>query len=275
MHEFLSQLSAMYHFDIYPEHVFEWSKNLTQDNLTRRIYDFFLQIGDRHLIVEVHGEQHFNGSFCNHPGARTTQDEIDNDAYKKELAISNGICESDYIVVDARKSDSDWIKSSILEGGIKDIFPFNEEDIDWTKCNELACKNLVKTASELWNSGIKNTHEISKRIGKTVTTTIAYLKKASGLGWCDYTPWYIKKHSRQAILCLDNNMAFESAHICSKCSENVFGEYLKTNALQTAASKNGRYHNYLFKFITKEEFDEHYRQYPALTFTDEDFINNN
>ena len=269
MYEFLSQLSEIHCFDIHPEHVFEWSRNLSQDNLTRRIYDFFLQIGDRHIIVEVHGEQHFNGSFCMYPGARTVQDEIDNDAYKKSLAISNGVLDCDYIVIDARKSDPEWIKNSIFGSGIKNIFPFNEEDINWTKCDELACKNLVKTVSELWNSGIKNTSAISQSIGKTVNTTIVYLKRASNLGWCDYTPWYIKKHSRQAILCLDNNMAFESAHICSRCSENVFGEYLNTNAIQTAASKNRRYRGYLFKFITKEEIDEHHKQYPELTFIGE------
>jgi hypothetical protein len=192
VYEFLLQLSKMYDFDIFPEHVFDWSKNLFRDGISRRIYDFYITDGQKQIIIEVHGGQHFDGSFDKYPGGKTVEEESQNDAYKKSLAISNGIFEHHYVVIDARKSDSKWIKQSILESELVNIFHFNEKDINWDGCEELACKSLVRTASELWNGGIKSTSEIGKRIGRTIPTVIVYLKKAHDLGWCDYTPKYLK-----------------------------------------------------------------------------------
>jgi predicted RNA-binding Zn-ribbon protein involved in translation (DUF1610 family) len=197
VYEFLLQLSKMYDFDIFPEHVFDWSKQLFSDGMSRRIYDFYITDNCKHIIIEVHGGQHFDGSFDQYPGGRTAEEEMQNDIYKKSLAVSNGILEHNYIVIDARQSSSKWIKQSILKSAILNIFPFNENDINWDRCEELACKNLVRIASELWNDGIKSTAEIGKRIGRTVQTTIVYLKKAHDLGWCDYTPKYLKACNRK------------------------------------------------------------------------------
>lgn len=276
MYEFLLQLSKIYGFDIYPEHVFEWSKKLAYSDVSRRIYDFYITYNDRKIIIEVHGGQHFDGSFDQYQGGRTLEDEIQNDVYKKSLAISNGISECDYIIIDARKSSSIWIKNSILNSSINNIFNFNASDIDWEKCDEFACKNLVKTASELWNSGVKSTSEIGKKIGRTVTTIIAYLKKAHDLGWCDYTPKYIKRYERKALLCIDNNIAFESAEICEKYGTKIFGVHMYAPSVQNAAcGKTPTYRDKTFKYITKDELFKHQLQYPNLTFMDEYFINNN
>ena len=274
MYEFLSQLSNIYNFNIYPEHVFSWSKNLTVDGIYRRIYDFLLTIDQQEIIVEVHGGQHFDGSFCKYYGARSLDDELKNDIYKRDLAISNGISENHYIVVDARKSRSDWIKDSILHSNIKQIFPFEEKDIDWQKCNAIACKSLVKTVSDIWNSGIKNTSLIGNKIGKTIPTVIEYLKKAYDLGWCDYTSKYVKRYERKPLLCIDNNIAFESAEVCEEYGVEVFGVYMRATSVQNAAcGKHPTYRGKIFTYITKDEFLEHQKQYPGLTFIDKYFIN--
>ena len=275
MYEFLSQLSQKYHFEIRPEHTFEWSKHLEDDGVSRRIYDFFLKYKEDEIIIEVHGGQHFDGSFCKYPGARTLEDELLNDAYKKDLALSNGISEDKYIVVDARKSTSDWIRSSIVNSKFIEVFPFQLDEINWQKCNEMACKSYVRVASDLWNDGIKSISLIGDKIGRASTTVIKYLKQANELGWCDYQPGYIRRFHRIPILCLDNNMAFESAHICSQFSEEVLGVSLQTDTLQNAACTHMRYRGYLFTYITKEEFNEHDKQCPNLTFKDEYFINQN
>ena len=275
VYEFLSQLSDIYHFDINPEHIFEWSKNLTTDGISRRIYDFFLMKNNQEIIIEVHGGQHFDGSFCQYQGARTLEDELRNDVYKKDLAISNGIQECCYIVIDARKSNSDWIKNSILSSNIRNLFPFDEGDIDWQKCGAVACTSLVKTVSELWNAGVKNTSRIGNKVGKTVPTIISYLKKAHDLGWCDYTSQYVKRYERKPVLCIDNNVAFESAEVCEAYGIEVFGVHMCASSVHNAAcGKHPTYRGKLFKYISKDDLFKHQKRYPDLTFMDEYFTNN-
>lgn len=274
--EFLLQLKELYNFDIYPEHVFEWSKNLEKDCKSRRIYDFYINDFNNQMIVEVHGEQHYNGSFQQYKGARTLQEELNNDAFKKDLAITNGIIKNNYIVIDARKSSPNWIKYAILNSGIQKVFPFQEDDIDWNKCNINACKNLVKIASELWNNGIRNTTVIGQKIGKTQATTISYLKRAHDLGWCDYTSKYIQHSKRKPVLCIDDNIAFESAQICSERSIEIFGVYMCAESIQnTACGTNSSYRGKHFQYINKTDLLKHYEIYPELTFMDEYFNNTN
>lgn len=275
MYEFLLQLSKIYNFNIYPEHVFEWSTKIACDDKSRRIYDFYIVHNNRPIIIEVHGGQHFDGSFDQYLGGRTLDEEHANDEYKKSLATSNGILESNYIVIDARKSDPKWIKNSILGSEIMTIFPFEERQISWDKCAEFACKNLVKVASGLWSDGIKSTSEIGKIVGRTATTTITYLKKAHELGWCDYTPKYIKRYDRKALLCTDMNVAFESAKVCEEHSFEVFGVHMHAPSVQNAARCNASYKGNVFTYMTKDELFKHQKQYPNLTFMDEYFINNN
>ena len=276
MYEFLFQLQKQYNFHIYPEHVFKWSKHLNDDGVSRRIYDFFLEYNNDTIIIEVHGEQHFNGSFQSYKGARTAEDEIKNDLYKKNLAVSNGVKEEHYIVIDARKSNSNWIQNSIMHSGLCDLFVFQENDIDWNKCDEIACKNLIKLSSSLWNDGVKSTAKIGEIIGKTRPTIISYLKKASSLGWCDYSPEYIKRYDRKPILCLDNNIAFESAEVCSDHSVDIFGFYMHAPSLNNAAcGKCPTYKNMHFVYMSKDDFLLYNQMYPNLTVRDEYFINSN
>lgn len=183
--EFIRQLQNEYNIDMFQEHVFDWSKNL-DDGRKHRIYDFYLRYMNEDYVIEVHGEQHYNGSFGHFEGAKNLIDELRNDNFKKRLAINNGIKEQNYIEIDARKSDLNWIKKSIFDSHLNDIF--NLKAVNWYLCDEMACKSLVKIAADLWNSGIKSTTKICEKIGRSRATTIKYLKRAKGLGMCDYDP---------------------------------------------------------------------------------------
>ena len=46
-------------------------------------------------------------------GGRTLEEEQENDELKKSLAIKNGI--KDYLVIDCRESEMEFIKSNILK----------------------------------------------------------------------------------------------------------------------------------------------------------------
>ena len=94
-----------------------------------KIYDFYFEFSDKKYIIETHGEQHYrdNGIWY-----RSLKEEQENDKYKMELALRNGIDE--YIIIDCRKSNLNWIKNNILDSSLVNIFKL--DDIDWELCDE-------------------------------------------------------------------------------------------------------------------------------------------
>lgn len=266
VYDFLVQLQQKFDFNIYPEHVFEWSKKVNGKNSWKR-YDFYVDYHGIQIIIEVHGEQHFNGSFYRY--GHSTQYEISNDNKKKQLAIDNNILESNYIVIDARKSNVNWIKNSILECGLSNTLPFLEEDIDWTRCHQTACKSLVKVVSDLWNDGIQSTEKIAKIIGKAKVTVISYLKAANDIGWCIYDAKHSKQLRARPVLCVTNNYIFASENVCASVSEEVFGQKIhRTSINKVASGKRSSVYGLEFTFTTKEEFLKMRQKQPEKTFGD-------
>lgn len=163
----LNQLEINYE----PEHTFEWS--------CKKRYDVY--IPSLNCIIENHGEQHYDNSF-KHLDSRTLEEEQENDRYKKELALRNGI--EQYIVLDCRESSVNWIKNSILNSILSEMFDLSI--IDWLKCHEFACSNLINIAADLWNSG-DGVYTIVEKMKLAEMTIVRYLKQASECGLCDYT----------------------------------------------------------------------------------------
>ena len=120
--------------------------------------------------------------------------EKENDKVKEDLATNNNI--SNYIIIDCRYSDMEWIKKSIMKRTqdnlnklcLAELLNFDESDIDWIKCHQAGCKNIVKEVCNLWNEDIKNVTEISTKLKISKDTTRVYLKQGTELGWCDYDP---------------------------------------------------------------------------------------
>ena len=148
--------------------------------LSNRYYDFYIK--DYNCIIEAHGGQHYIQQT--RKGARTLEEEIENDKFKKEKALENGIC--NYIVLNCSTSDREFIKDSILSSDLPKMLGFSEEDIDWLKCDEFALGNYAKYVCELWDSGKFNTTtELCDYLGVS-KNAVNYLKKGTELGWCNY-----------------------------------------------------------------------------------------
>lgn len=167
MYSVLNQLNIEYK----PEKTFEWSDN--------KRYDIYIPL--LNCIIENHGEQHYTKSFCC-IGSRTLEEEQENDNYKKELALNNGI--EYYIVLDCRKSNIDWVQNSIMNSILPKILALSS--INWIKCNEFACSNLVNVAANLWNKGM-GVYAIAKEMHLCDATVRKYLKQAQECNLCDYT----------------------------------------------------------------------------------------
>lgn len=136
-------------------------------------YDFYLN--DYDILIEVNGIQHYKQKW--------ERDEVDNDKNKKDFAFSCGYTEENYIVLDCRESNLEFIKSSVINSKINELFDLNA--VDFVECAEFATSNFAKTACDLWNLG-KNIQDISQQMLLDKHTIIAYLKQGNDNNWCSY-----------------------------------------------------------------------------------------
>lgn len=184
------------------------------------IYDFYFKINNEEYIIETHGIQHYQESFSRYYG-RSLQEEQENDKIKKELAIENKINKENYIVIDCRKSELEWIKNNILKSKLNKLFDFSK--VDWLKCHEYTCNSLVKQTCNLWNSGMHSTKEIGKILKLNKTTICRYLKCGNKFGWCSYNVKLVKKYIAKKVICLNTESIFNSIKDACKYT-NLVGD---------------------------------------------------
>jgi predicted RNA-binding Zn-ribbon protein involved in translation (DUF1610 family) len=166
---FFDQINEIY----IPEYSPNWANN--------KVYDNFLP--NQNELWEIHGVQHYKKGSGVYSKKKSLKEQQENDRVKKDLAKKNG-CK--YIEIDARKSELEWIKNSIIN--LPEIKRYDLDNIDWNVCNKYACNNLVKIVNDLWNDGCKNIFEISKLVKLSKPTIINYLKRGALLSWSDYNP---------------------------------------------------------------------------------------
>ena len=245
---FLKQLQDRDHFILHTEKVFDWSKNIANSR-SKRLYDFYVGNGQE-IIIEAHGEQHFEHGFDKSYGGRTAEEEQANDIFKYELALNNGINEENYIVLNCRISQKNFLVDSIMSSRLPYILNFTKNDIDWDKCEQFAYSNLVKQVGELWNSGVRKLADISDITGLARSTVSKYLRQADMVGWIIY-----ESPTNKPVICLENNYVFKTSNVCSALSNQLFGLYIKAKHIQSNA--NGEIsstHNMHFQYITRAEF---------------------
>lgn len=226
-------------------------------------YDFYFEKDGQEYIIETHGKQHYEekGRNSNWSPLKEIQE---NDKNKKELAIYNGIKEENYIVIDCRKSELEYIKNNILQSRLKDIFNLN--DIGWEKCESYARNNtLIKETCEIKNKNNNlTTMQIAKIIKHTQQAVIKWLKIGTKLGWCNYNPKeeYNKgiKKINKIINLVEIFRDGKSLGVFKNCmdlerqSEKLFGT--KLNAKQISAvckNKQKTHKGFTFKYIEQSQ----------------------
>jgi len=178
----------------YPEKfLFSFLEQLLDKNFTTQLskttftwcgkfkYDSY--INKINCIIETHGLQHYVQPTGNWGLLKNTRE---NDKNKEDLARENGI--ENYIIIDCRKSELEWIKNNILISDLPKLLNFKEEDIDWLKCHESGCKNIIKETCIMWEGNMKNILKIADQLKLSKDSIRRYLKQGAKLGWCDYDP---------------------------------------------------------------------------------------
>lgn len=203
----------IYELFIQLKYDFIFDKTISWSNGKR--YDFY--IPTMNLIVEAHGLQHYEKSFMNYSNtkrkSRTIDEEIDNDIYKKDLALSNGI--KYYIQLDCKESNLDYIKNSVLNSELNNLFDLSV--IDWNKCYKATLTSNIVLCANLWNNGMKNTKDIADYTGIHICSVISNLKKAAIIGMCDYVVNYKKNQKRyKKVLCVETQKVYECVNDVKK-----------------------------------------------------------
>ena len=253
--ELLNQLNIKYKREYKPE----WSNG--------KRYDFYFEYDDKkRCIIETHGGQHYDKSIFTCCGGRTLQEEQENDELKEQLAYKNGI--DYYIELDCRKSELEWIKNSVKNSELNNLFDLS--NIDWMQCEEFALSNRVKEVCDYWNN--KEEHEtitnLTKIFNLSTSTINKCLRKGTKLGWCNYNGREqilkgMKKSNNyniKPIMILKDNIpidVFESAREIDRQSEELFGVKLHHQPISEVCNgKRKTYKGFIFKYITKEEYEK-------------------
>lgn len=181
--KFLMNVLVQLNINFETQKLFTWSKNIKHENSKisgNKKYDFYIPEID--CIIETHGRQHYDDK---NQFERNLDEEQENDKLKEKLSKENKI--NEYIIIDCRKSELEYIKHNILKSKLNELFDLN--NIDWLKCHEFACNSLVKEVANLYNIGVKSTYKIAEmlRLDRS-TVSKNYLKQAVELGWCNYDP---------------------------------------------------------------------------------------
>lgn len=143
-------------------------------------YDIYIE--DFNCIIEVNGIQHYEESGFSNIGGNTLEQEIENDIYKKNLALTNGI--KNYIYIDARESDIDYIVQSI-QNNIEFNSLFNTTNISWKNVVNNALTSDVITIKDMYNQG-KSVTEIRKVVHMSDTVVQRKLHSLTKYGLCNY-----------------------------------------------------------------------------------------
>ena len=183
--KFMSNVLTQLHIKFSTQKVFAWSKILDEKTKKQRHkrYDFY--ICSLNTIIEVHGIQHYEQSAR----GRSLKKEKENDKIKKELAIENNV--ENYITIDCRYSDRNWIKKNIISSSLSRLLKLDE--VDWESAHKDSLNTLIKEVSILWNiyneerpnSRVATVKRISEELKIGVSTVQKYLRIGEDIGWCN------------------------------------------------------------------------------------------
>lgn len=222
------------------EHSPKWER------MNGRRYDFYL--GEYDIIIETHGIQHYKDAFSL-IGGRSLQQEQENDKIKKQLALDNGIKEENYIIIDCRKSDLEFIKQNILNSRLNELFDLS--NINWDKINKDCQKNIMIEVCKYWKNKKEDetTSDLATIFQANKKTIRNYLLKGNELKWCNYIETHDTRHKRKVEVFKDGNSkgVFESYAYLERNSERLFGvKFLCDKVGEVCNGKRKKYKGFTF-----------------------------
>ena len=172
----------------------EFIKQMSYDSGEHR-YDFYLP--QYNVIFETHGGQHYTGWNKKEEDLLQQQE---NDKYKRELAIVNGILNENYHEIDCRHSTLEWCRLNIEKALTSYVDTSSLTDEDWKQADIQAQKSLKIEVHKYWKKNKEvnselTTQQVAEAFGVSRSTVIKYLKWGNTNGFCIYDGKEEKKAS--------------------------------------------------------------------------------
>ena len=141
-------------------------------------YDFYLP--KYNCIIEVHGAQHYinRATFGN---VNNFKEIIKTDEVKQKLAQKYV---KKYIVIDAKKSEFNYLKESIINSELANMFQI--ENIDWNICAKKASNSLQVIICNEWDINIQDVDVLAQKYNINKATVYNYLEFGASSGFCSY-----------------------------------------------------------------------------------------
>lgn len=231
------------------EYDFERSEPWSQN----KRYDVYFVYKSIKYLIEVDGEQHVKDTSWS---AKEWQRENDN--LKTTLALQNGY---ELIRIKAYKTDFDYIKRSILESRLSDLFDLS--DIDWNLiCKQTVTSRNIEIAEYYMEHKGITMMEMASHFHVSTPTIQSALKKLSKIGLCEYSKEKVIKNAlnyRKEQMVKDNtpftvyapdgtNLGkFKSGNECYRIMKDTFDSIdLKRRQLSDIIFKGDEYKGYKF-----------------------------
>ena len=152
----------------------------------------------------------------------------------------------------------DWIKNSILNSELNDIFDLSK--INWIKCEEFALKNRVKEVCEYWKDTNCDLSSLSNKFKLDKHTITKYLKTGSKFNWCNYTTTSFKvgkiSSNRKEVEIIKDDVTlgvFSYVKELEEKSMELFGVKLLANGIRSVcAGFRKTYKGFTFKYVKGE-----------------------
>lgn len=231
----------------------------------RKFSDFYLP--DCKLIVETDGEIGHSGGYIHSKSNKTLEENIATDKWKDEQHKLNGL---DTVRINCFKSDIEYIKNSILNSKLNEIFDLS--GIDWNSADLYAIKsNKIKEVCDYWNNKEEweTTTDLGERFNCWNSTINTYLKKGTKLGWCNYDPKEeLKKISTKNGKTTGNPVAIYNKHgdiitiesssrELARKSMLLLSEKFTQSGISIALKEKRMYKDYKITNVSKQEYQEY------------------
>lgn len=216
-------------------------------------YDNYFKYKGQPYILEMDGAFHFEEKAY----SKLSLDErIQIDNIKTEMAAKQGII---VIRIDCRISNFDYIKTSILNSELNQLFDLCS--VDWDLCDKISCNSLVKTACDLYMSGIYSTTTIGKMLCVSSKAVLEYLKRGVRIGWCNYTTEDAVrrriKNIQKPIVAINSNdkivHMFDSVKICTDELSRLYNTSMRYECVLRACGNDRLYKGFRFKYINNTQ----------------------
>lgn len=226
------------------EHIFDFAKSYK--------FDFYIPIYN--LVIETDGLQHDD------PKGKWS---VNNDLEKNEALRRHGV---NLIRIDAKISEGEYIKRSILNSNLTNIF--NLDNIDWEECNKDAISSLVCKVAQTYNIETTDLDIIADKFHLSRRTVRLYLYKAEEIGLCKNVKRDLRarqydncakaqrsKHKRKIKVLYNGDVekTYDSLYELCENSYKDFGvRFDKSHVCDIANHKYGRksYFGYTFEYAS-------------------------